>query len=133
MYPLGSSVEHETADEPPRSILVDDGPHWTDSDPFFQGEEEHSVQRVLCEFFADNHTPSYLLDSQPSSNNIDPQDGAVAGPSGLCKQRLKSGGGSDSSLSKKPTDCKDRQPLCHQEKEASNVSLSVVVINYGIH
>lgn len=131
---LGSvSVEHEAADEPPRSIIVDDGPHWTDSDPFFQGDEEHSVQRVLHEFFADNHTPSYLIDSQPSSNNIDPQDGAVAGPSGLCKQRLKNGGGSNSSSSEKPTNCNNSQVhegmACHhQEKEASNVSLSVVII-----
>ena len=136
MYPLGSvSVEHETADEPPRSIIVDDGPHWTDSDPFFQGDEEHSVQRVLHDFFAANHTPSYLIDSQPSSNNIDPQDGAVAGPSGLCKQRLKNSG--NSSSSKKPTDCKNRQVSeqmsCHnQEKEASNVSSSVVIIMVSV-
>jgi len=129
LYPLGSSVEHEAADEPPRSIIIDDGPHWTDSDPFFQGDEEHSVQQVLHDFFADNHTPSYLIDSPHPSNNIDPQDGAVAGPSGLCKQRLKN--------DKKPVDCKNQQvpeqmSCHHQEKEASNVSLSVVIICYPL-
>ena len=136
MYPLGSvSVEHETADEPPRSILVNDGPHWTDSDPFFQGDEEHSVQRVLHEFFAETHTPSYLLDSQHSSNNIDPQDGAMAGPSGLCKQRLKNGGGSNSSSSKKPTDCKDHQVpeemACDEEVSSSVIFFALCYPIFG--
>jgi len=116
--------------EEPRSILQPDNTVWSPStDPFFREDELHEVHQVLTEFFSESHTPSYIIDSQDTV--VDPQDGAIAGPSGLCRGRLQKESGSTSD--KNPAVHNDsevpNQMSCNNEEEqVSNVSSSLIII-----
>ena len=114
--------------EEPRSILVDNTAWSPSTDPFFREDELHEVHQVLTEFFSESHTPSYIIDSQDTV--VDPQDGAIAGPSGLCRQRLQKENSSTSD--KNPVD-ESQVPNqmsydCDEEELASNVSSSLIII-----
>ena len=130
IYSLESllSEREPTHHEEPRSILQPDNTAWSHTDPFFREDELHEVHQVLTEFFSESHTPSYIIDSQDTV--VDPQDGAIAGPSGLCQERLQKESGSTSD--KNTAEHNDSQVPNHmsyddEEELASNVSPSVII------
>ena len=75
--------------EEPRSILIDNNTGWSpNTDPFFRDDEIPEINQVLTEFFSESHAPSYIINSTQDTDD-DPQDGAIAGPSGLCRSQNK--------------------------------------------
>ena len=117
-------AHHEEA----RSILVDHNTTWSPStDPFFREDEIREIHQVLTEFFAESHAPSYMINSTRDTD-VDPQDGAVPGPSGMCKKKLQNdAGGSTSSKNQREQGDPQvhHQMTCDHEEEnaSSNVSL----------
>ena len=128
-YSLGNSSGNcETSyEEAPRSILIDNAPLWPNSEPFFRDDELQEVQQILTEFFSEPHTPSYIIKA-PRDTDIDPNDGAIAGPSGLCKKRSHNDGGSTSTKSQAELSQVHELVMCDYEAEdTSDVSSSVVI------
>lgn len=119
-----SSVDSETSnEEAPRSILIDNAPLSPNSEPFFRGDELQEVQEVLSEFFSESHTPSYII-NMTRDTDVDPNDGAIAGPSGLCQKRSHNDADSISSKSRaRLDDCQvhDLVP-CDYEAEVTSDS-----------
>ena len=85
------------------------------------------MQKVIEDFLSETNTPSYIIDSL--RDDVDPQDGAVAGPSGLCRVRTQNSGCSRSNKNPgEQSDCQvPAQPTYGNEEEStvSNVSTSV--------
>ena len=123
VYSLESLREH--AQHEPRSILVDTA--WSpNTDPFFREDELREVNQVLTKFFAESQAPSYII-NMPHATDIDPQDGAVAGPSGLCKQRSQKDAGPSASKNQHSDSqvsdiCVTDAKLYDKEEAPSNVS-----------
>ena len=63
-----------------------------------------------------------------SDTDVDPQDGAIAGPSGLCKQKLQYDGGKTSRVR---SDCQLNEQMSYDDEDedvTSKVSSSVIII-----
>lgn len=113
--------------EEPRSILGDTTTWSPTTDPFFREDELQEIHQVLTEFFSDSHAPSYIINSERDTD-VDPRDGAIAGPSGMCKKKLQNdAGGSTSSMNQtEQVDCQAHHQMSYESEEenaSSNVSL----------
>ena len=77
------------------------------------------MQQVIEDFLSETNTPSYIIDR--TLNDVDPQDGAIAGPSGLCRSQNKNR--AHQSDCQVPVHTSDGY---EEENIVSNVSTSIV-------
>ena len=132
------SLEEREPDhhEEPRSILIENT--WSPStDPFFREDELQEVHQVLTEFFSESHAPSYIINSEQDID-VDPRDGAIAGPSGMCKKKLQNdaGGSTSSKIQTEQRDCQVLHQMSYESEEenaSSNVCLFYLSSNFVKH
>ena len=132
IYSLGSvSIEPAHHNEP-RSILVDNTAWSPSTDPFFREDEIQEINQVLTEFFSEPHAPSYIINSTQDID-VDPRDGAIAGPSGMCKKKLQNdaGGSTTSKNQTKQRDCQAHHQISSDHEE-ENVSSNVSSFSYHL-
>ena len=123
-----SLEEREPAhQDEPRSILQPENTTWSpNTDPFFREDELDEINQVLTEFFSQSHAPSYIINSERDTD-VDPQDGAIAGPSGMCRKKLQNDAGASSSSMNQTeqVDCQVHHQMSYdteEENASSNVS-----------
>lgn len=108
----------------PRSILIENTAWSPNTDPFFREDEIPEINQVLTEFFSESHVPSYIINSTQDTD-VDPQDGAIAGPSGLCRKRsLKDKAPTSAKNQTEHHDCELHEQMSYDDEQEDVTSKS---------